>query len=261
MSRSSLRATAEIPNGEGRPTNSPPGLPDPDVLADLGEPEIDALQVLSRAMHVKEADLPKTLTAVLSSATAVIPSARDSGLNLFTRGRFEPQATLGAAPPLLDAVQQRLGSGPCIEASRDQVTVTIEDMATDTRWPEFASTAVDSAVHAMLCVPLWVNDEVLGSLSLYAATPRAFEPPAIRLAELYATHAALALAGARRVDQLRRAMVNRDVIGQAKGVLMERHRITAEQAFTVLKEASRKTERRVVEVAEILATTGVLPGN
>ena len=48
--------------------------------------------------------------------------ARDAGLNLLVGNRFTPQATVGAAPPMLDALQQRTGEGPCIESSRSQVT-------------------------------------------------------------------------------------------------------------------------------------------
>lgn len=111
----------------------------------------------------------------------------------------------------------------------------------------------------MLCVPLSVNDEMLGALSLYGAVPAAFDPSAKRLAELYATHAALALAEARRTDQLRRALATRDVIGQANGVLMERHRITSDQAFERLKRASHRLNCKLVDVAETLAATGMLP--
>jgi hypothetical protein len=113
----------------------------------------------------------------------------------------------------------------------------------------------------MLCVPLWVDDRRLGSLSLYAGAPGAFDANAKRLADLYATPGALALLEAQRADQLQRAMVSRDVIGQAKGVLMERYRITADEAFTLLKAASQKVNRRVVDVAEDLAATRVLPGS
>ncbi len=253
--------SAPLPTNDGdQPVEPSVELPDVDRLAALGEPEFDALKVLSRALHVNEADLPTTLHAVLTSATAVIRSACDAGLNLFVRGHFQPQATVGAAPHRLDELQERTGVGPCIEAARDQVTVEIDDMAVDNRWPEFTAAAEGFGICAMLCVPLWVNDEMLGSLSLYGGVPSAFDPSAKRLAGLYATHAALAVAEARRADQLRRAMLNRDVIGQAKGVLMERHRITSDEAFARLKEASHRLNCKLVDVAQSLAATGLFAG-
>lgn len=254
---SDLQPPSPPTNDDGQSAEASVNLPDLDGLAVLGEPEFDALKVLSRALHVKEAHLAGTLHAVLTSATAVIRSATDAGLNLFVHGRLQPQATLGAASAQLDELQQRTGAGPCIEASRDQVTVAITDLANDRRWPEFAAAATALGMCSMLCVPLSVNDEMLGSLSLYGAVPAAFDPSAKRLAELYATHAALALAEARRTDQLRRALANRDVIGQAKGVLMERHRITSDEAFERLKAASHRLNRKLVDVAETLAATGV----
>ncbi len=111
----------------------------------------------------------------------------------------------------------------------------------------------------MLCVPLWVDDRRLGSLSLYARSTAAFDDAAKRLADLYATHGALALLEAQRAHQLQRAIASRDVIGQAKGVLMERHRFTADQEFTLLKGASQRLNLKVTEVARILAATCDFP--
>ncbi|MDY6997329.1 MAG: GAF and ANTAR domain-containing protein [Actinomycetota bacterium] len=237
-----------------------PGI-DVDVegLLHLDETQFNALNVLSRALHVKEADLPKTLDAILRSATSVVEGAAHSGLNLLVRDRFEPQATVGSAPPELDELQKRTGIGPCIDASRDQAVVTVGDMAAESRWPNFVAAATGLGISSMLCVPLWVDDRRLGSLSLYGESPEVFGDGAKRLAELYATHAAIALADALRTEQLRRAMASRDVIGQAKGVLMERHRITSEEAFEMLKQVSRQVDRKVVDIAESLTLSGALP--
>lgn len=237
---------------------APHDLPAADVeaLLDLDDAQFDTLKVLSRALHVKEADLPQTLEAVLRSATSVIRCAGHAGLNLLVRDRLEPQATVGAAPPRLDALQRRTGVGPCVDASRDQRVIGVADMTRERRWPEFASAATELGVHSMLCVPLWVDERQLGSLSLYSATSAAFAAADRQLADLYAAHAAVALADAQRADQLRRAMTSRDLIGQAKGVLMERHRITADEAFEMLKHASRRLNRKVVDVAESVALSG-----
>lgn len=210
-------------------------------------------------MHVADANLDQTLSAILGSATSVITHADHAGLNLLVRGRFEPQATVGSAPDPLDALQQRTGVGPCIDASRDQTGIDVDDMADESRWPDFTAEALRLGVHAIFCVPLWVDHRRMGSLSLYAEKPRAFDDTAKRLAALYATHAAIALLEAQRTDQLRRALASRDVIGQAKGILMAQRRITADQAFTLLAQASRATDAKVVDIAEHVAATGALP--
>ena len=111
----------------------------------------------------------------------------------------------------------------------------------------------------MLCVPLWIDERGLGALSLYADQPAAFSDPHERVAVLLAAFAALALAEAQRAGQMHDALGNRDIIGQAKGVLMERHRITADAAFGVLSRVSQAENRKLAEVARRLVETGELP--
>ena len=229
------------------------------ALEDVDVPGWSALERLARMLHVKEADLPGTLEAIIVSAVATIEGTSYAGVNLLIRGRFTPQATVGVPPPRLDELQRRTGQGPCVEASRDQVTVSVDDMEHELRWPDFADLGVSLGVLSMLCVPLWVDDTRVGSLSLYATTRRAFTVYHERLAMLFATHAALALADAQRTDQLRVAAANRDIIGVAKGILVERHRITPDVAFGLLSKSSQETNQRLVVIAQRLVDTGELP--
>jgi AmiR/NasT family two-component response regulator len=60
---------------------------------------------------------------------------------------------------------------------------------------------------------------------------------------------------------MRQAMASRAVIEQAKGILMERYKITAEQAFTLLTHASQRSNVKLRDVAEELTSTGVLRGS
>jgi AmiR/NasT family two-component response regulator len=112
----------------------------------------------------------------------------------------------------------------------------------------------------MLCVPLWVHERCLGALSLYAGEAAAFSDLHERVATLLATFAALALAEAKRADQMHDALGNRDVIGQAKGILMERYGVTADAAFGVLSRVSQAENMKLAEIARRLAETGQLPG-
>ncbi len=220
----------------------------------------DALEVIGRSVHSKVGDLQSTLEAVVRTAVETVTGARDAGLNLFVHGKFMPQAVFGVAPPELDQLQKELGDGPCIAASRDQTVVHLRDVSADARWPGFAALADTLGVRSMLCVPLWVDDSRLGSLSLYADVPDAFGEHEARVAALLATHGAIVIADARRVENLRVALESRDVIGQAKGILMERHRITPEQAFQLLVAASQNANKKLAQIAEEFTSTGALPG-
>jgi GAF domain-containing protein len=86
----------------------------------------------------------------------------------------------------------------------------------------------------MLCAPLWVDDQALGTLSLYAPEAGAFSEHDQRIAGTFATLAALALAEARRTEHLTVAIAHRDLIGQAKGIIMERFDVDAVRAFQLL---------------------------
>ena len=63
----------------------------------------------------------------------------------------------------------------------------------------------------------------------------------------------------REIEHLRRALITRTVIGQAIGILMERRKVTADEAFEELKSASQATNVKVAQIAEDLTETGEWP--
>jgi GAF domain-containing protein len=218
------------------------------------------LERLARAVHVKDANLPATLDAILKNAVDTVEVADDAGLVIVDGRRLVPCAVTGEPPQLLDALQNEIGSGPCIDAGDEQEVMYVEDMAAETRWPQFSPQAVELGVAAMLCLPLWIAERSLGTLSLYCSRPHEFTDRDVRVASLFATHAALALADAQRTDQLQGALRNRDLIGQAKGILIERHRVTPDEAFRILSRASQDANVKLTGVAQHLVDTGALLG-
>ena len=60
-------------------------------------------------------------------------------------------------------------------------------------------------------------------------------------------------------DHLQRALESRSVIDQAKGILMERYKLTADSAFQTLARVSMQTNIKLRELAETLVRTGVFP--
>jgi GAF domain-containing protein len=219
-----------------------------------------ALDILTRALHVKNAELEPALQAIVSTAVTTMSSAQHAGLITLSRGMLVPQATTGRPPQLLDQLQQKLNDGPCIDAAAQQALTRIDDTHRDTRWPDFAAEAENLGVRSMLCVPLRVHEQCLGTLSLYSERVTAFTGHDERVTALFATLAAIALAEAQRTGQLLTALGNRDVIGQAKGILIERHRITAEAAFRHLSQASQDVNMKLAAVARHLVETGELLG-
>ncbi len=219
-----------------------------------------SLDILARALHVKNAELEPTLQAIVSTAVTTLSSAQHAGLITVSRGALVPQATTGQPPQLLDQLQQKLKDGPCIDAAEQQTLIRIDDMHRESRWPDFAAEAESLGVCSMLCVPLRVHEQCLGTLSLYSESVTPFTGHDERVTTLFATLAAIALAEAQRTSQLHAALANRDVIGQAKGILMERHRMTAEAAFRSLSLASQNVNMKLTSVARHLVETGELLG-
>jgi GAF domain-containing protein len=219
----------------------------------------ESLEILARALHVKNAELEPTLEAIASTAVTMLSPARYAALTVLSRGELIPRASTGEPPLLLDRLQQKLGDGPCIHAAKYQSVFRIDDTGEDDRWPEFCAEAARLEVRSMLCVPLWIDERGLGALSLFADRAAAFSDLHERVAVLLAAFAALALAEAQRAGQMHDALGNRDIIGQAKGVLMERHRITADAAFGVLSRVSQAENRKLAEVARRFVETGELP--
>ena len=130
-------------------------------------------------------------------------------------------------------------------------TVWVEDLRAATgpqgRWPRFAPEALRLGVHAVLSIPVpTVHWKESASLDLYAMKPGTFGAGVRLLAEAYAEQTAVAVDHAYRVDVLRRAVRSRDVVGQAKGILMQRHGSDAAEAWTTLVEASQATNMKVV---------------
>lgn len=234
--------------------------PDVQAVDGIGEDTWSTLERLARALRLNVVDLPATLDAILATVLETVPTAEYAGLILLRRGDFVTQTTIGEPAEVLDALQHDIGIGPCIDAARQQSVIGIDDTSTETRWPAFTERAEELGVSSMLCVPLWVDTFCLGTLSLYSTRSAAFNDHDVRLTRLYATHAALALADAQRASQLSTALHNRDVIGQAKGILIERYRVTSDQAFERLSRASQLANVKLAVVAGHLIETGELLG-
>lgn len=98
------------------------------------------------------------------------------------------------------------------------------------------------------------------ALNLYAARPHVFGDDCEQWGRLLSTHVAAAMSTAYQRGNLEQAIVGRDVIGQAQGILMERYRLTADQAFQFLIRTLQTSNRKLHDIADQLARTGQLPG-
>lgn len=200
-----------------------------------------------------ETDNATTLRAIVDSAVSTIPGASYAGISLVHGKQTHAEIATDDLVREIDELQSQFEEGPGVTAIRQHHTVRIDDLAEqDQRWPRFAAKAVERGVYSMISFRLFVRSENMGSLNLYASEAHAFTDDAEIVGELFAQHAAVAMAGASEHAQLNTALVNRDIIGQAKGILIQREHITGQQAFDLLVQASQQANIKVSEVARWL---------
>lgn len=196
-----------------------------------------------------------TLRAIVHAALDLVPGTKWAGISLVQGKRVTVEASSHDLVSELHQLHGELGEGPCLSAIHQQHTVRAADLAEPGQpWPLFAAAALERGVRSVMSLRLFVRRETLGALNLYADQPDAFTPDAEILADLVAQHAAVALAGAINEHDLNAALVNRDLLGQAKGILMQRDRLTTLQAFQLLVRTSQDTNTKIADVARWLIT-------
>ena len=236
----------------GEPSGADTGTADgPDELALL-------FSTFARSVE-QQSDPEDTLIEVVRAAVELVPGCDEASISVvFGRRKASSEAASGELPRVVDELQESLGQGPCLDAAYEQETVRVPDMASETRWPKFAPAALAAGAAGMLSFQLYVENENLGALNLYSRTAWAFDDQSEHVGLMFAAHAAVAYAAARKRDKLTRAVATRELIGMAQGILMERHKLTSDQAFALLVRVSQHRNAKLREVADRLVLSGHL---
>lgn len=243
----------EHDNGRGRASAQYTG-------SSAGHDEL-AVRLSESARRLQQQEDPEhTLRAVVGAACTLIPGADGGSISVVVaRRHVTSQAASAEIARRVDALQEEIGQGPCLDAVYEQQTVRVDDMRTEQRWPEFSRRAAQAGAGSMLSFQLYVQEDNLGALNLYAHAPHAFDDESEHVGLLFAAHAAIAYSAARRELNLTRSSSSREVIGQAQGILMERYKVSAHEAFGRLVQASQHTNVKLRDVAQWLVDTGQLP--
>ncbi len=206
-----------------------------------------------------------TLQAAVDLAVATIDGCDFAGIFLVVGNEVVTPVHTDPVVVQIDSLQRDAGEGPCLDAIAMGSTFYAEDLVDDTQWTTFGPKAVAAGVRCILALRLSANG-TLGALNFYARYPGAFGATDRAKGVIFATLAGLALGGAqvhesedRRADDLHQALATRELIGQAQGILMERERITPDQAFDILLRASQHLNVKLREVAQELIDTGTSP--
>ena len=205
------------------------------------------------------------LSRIAEAAVSTIAGCRMASVTLVERSGYRTAASTDPAATAVDQAQYQSHEGPCLDAV-DAPMVYAQSFP-DERWPTLASRPTESGVQSALSYRLaaatsGTADSGGGSLNSYGVIPYAFNDTAQEIGLILAAHASVA---ARAVEErstlqslgrdLQQALLSRDVIGQAKGILMERLKITPEDAFDLLRRSSQHLNMKLQDVARGVAET------
>ena len=237
------------------------GTPDPGTLQ-------QALEQLG-SLALREHSMDTLLQRVVDLTKVVMPGHTDASITLVVKDK--PTTTVFTGQLALDCDETQIseGNGPCLHAAASGELTYVADTRTDTRWPGYMQRAAEQGALSSLSLPLPISEGFTGAMNIYAREPDAFGDHETQAsATKFVPYAAVAVANmqayqdARELaENLQVAIESRAIIDQAKGILMERFKLTADGAFQTLARISMQRNLKLRAVAEELVLTGQLPGS
>jgi transcriptional regulator with GAF, ATPase, and Fis domain len=202
-----------------------------------------------------------TLDRIVEHATVLINGCDESGILTVRRGEVSALAATSDVVRMADRIQQDLQEGPCFDAVTErQQLYAIEDLRRPhEKWSRLAPELRKLGMGSMMGFLLFTDEDALGALNVYSRRPNMFDETAQQAGWILASHAAVAFSAARTHAQLGDALETRHEIGEAMGILMERHGLSEENAFGVLKKASQDHNIKLREIARKVCETGERP--
>ncbi|WP_407688447.1 GAF and ANTAR domain-containing protein [Mycobacterium sp. HUMS_1102779] len=219
----------------------------------------DTMEELT-AQFAHPTDIGATLHSVTASCVELIDGADSGDVMLISGGeRFRSVAATSQLAVDIDRLQERFGEGPCLDAAAGAPMVVCNGLRQEPRWPRFAEAAVGAGVNSALSFQLFTNKKRMGALNLFGTKPKAFTLESRAVGAMFATHAAVALIAEDERLQFRSALASRDIIGQAKGMIMERFHVDAVRAFELLTKLSQDSNTKLADIADELVSHGPEP--
>lgn len=207
---------------------------------------------VARAL-LSDNDLDSILDRIAAVAVEEVDGCESAGIDLIEKRVVRTVAWSSEKARRMGELQNEVGEGPCLSAIVEHETFCVGDLDREERWPNFAQRAhTEMGIRSMLGYRLFAAEDTMGALNLHSSKRDAFDEQAEAIGSILAAHAAIAMSWAREREYMKTAIENRDVIGQAKGLLMARRNVTGDEAFELLRGASQRLNIKLVEVAEQL---------
>ncbi|MET0766394.1 MAG: GAF and ANTAR domain-containing protein [Aeromicrobium sp.] len=208
-----------------------------------------------------EAGVTATLESATSTALEIIENCDHAGITLVVKqDKTKTLAPTDHVAVEADKLQYETGQGPVVQSIVEEEAVYSADLRLEKRWPEWSSRAANElGVRSVLAMQLFVGPDALGSLNLYSDSPDAFGADDRVSSLALAAHIAIAFAAEREHQGVSSALINRTLIGQAQGMLMQRLDLTPQQSFSALVRLSQARNVKLHVIASAIVENGVRP--
>ena len=226
-------------------------------MAHVPEDAVQAAQTFGEVARALAAggDATQILQHIVELAVEHLQACEYAGITLVEGTKVSSPASSHDVPKIVDHIQSETGQGPCVDAVKEKEIFETGHLSSEQRWPKFSQRAFDeTGVNSVLSLRLFVEENTLGALNLYSRDSDAFDDSDVAMGLVFAAHAAVALQSSRRQGQLEEKVRSRDVIGQAKGILMARSGVDEDEAFEMLRSASQRTNVKLRRLAEQIAS-------
>jgi len=202
----------------------------------------------------------ETMQVLVGAAVECVPGCDHASISHMQGKSLVSAASSDRIGEILDGIQTGASEGPCLDAIRTNEVTLSDDLANDGRWTHYGPRAVESTgINSSVGYPLYDGRRTIGALNLFSERINGFtlEPDVEGTAAILAAHSTVALAAALHRENMAAALKNRDLIGQAKGMLMARSGLDEDQAFDILRRASQRMNVKVTDVARQLVEGGL----
>jgi GAF domain-containing protein len=225
-------------------------------------------RVLSEFAHTlaNRSEVGEVLLRLAEHVTEILHVAGVGVSVVDLEGRLRRVTSINELTDNLEAVEEEHQEGPCVDAFRRGEVVQVADLAGLGRWPAWSTEAARLGVRAVAGIPLRTRDQSLGAMNLYSTEVRNWRQAEIRAARVladmaasYVVNASDLAASQRTAEQLQRALETRIVVEQAKGILAGEQRISVDEAFSLLRDHSRRHGASLREVAKAVVDLGLRP--
>jgi GAF domain-containing protein len=228
----------------------------------------DVYSALARVVLV-DRELDDVLSEICTIARDAVPGAEATSITLMQADKAWTAAHTGEMALQADEIQYATGHGPCMDAGRTGMVLLSNDLASETRWPDYAPRVVEELpVRSSLSAPLPFQGAMIGGLNTYATRPDAYGPESTAAAEAVAAHIAVAVMNAdaheaarNKAHHLQVALDSRKVIDMALGILVATHRCSPDEAFAILSRASQNRNQKLRDLAAVMVESTMSDGS